>query len=167
MAADDRAAFTAWARAHQRRLVRTAYLLCGDQGRAEDLTQEALIKVARRWRRLCDGEPYAYARRILVNDNISWWRRRQPEITLTDLPEISAAAPDTSVHRRLALIDALAHLAPKQRAVLVLRYYEDLTEAQTAQVLGVSVGTVKSQAHDALRNLRETSPELAEFMGGR
>ncbi|MGI8881026.1 MAG: SigE family RNA polymerase sigma factor [Jatrophihabitans sp.] len=167
MARDDRASFTTWARAHQHRLVRTAYLLCGDQGRAEDLAQEALIKVARQWPKLRDGEPYAYARRILVNDNISWWRRRRPDVVLSDVPELSAAGPDNSVHRRLALTDALAQLAPKQRAVLVLRYYEDLTEAQTAQALGISVGTVKSQAHDALRRLRETSPELAEFIGGK
>lgn len=156
-------AFTEWASSRQQSLLRAAYLLTGDLGRAEDLVQEALVKIATRWPRLADGNPEAYARRILFRDNVSLWRRRR-EVPVERLPAGSVAKPDES---RLMVADALARLAPRQRAVLVLRYFEDLTETQTAAVLGISVGTVKSQAYDALARLREHSADLVDLLEER
>lgn len=157
----DREAFTEWARERQLALLRTAILLTGDHHRAEDLVQEALAKVALRWRRLQSGHPDAYARQIMVRDNVSWWRRYGAEksIEVRESP-----TPDTNVDRRLMLTDALAQLTPRQRADVVLRYYDDLTERDTAAAMGVSVGTVKSQTHLALRRLREAAPGLAELL---
>jgi RNA polymerase sigma-70 factor (sigma-E family) len=162
---DDREAFSAWARERQLSLLRTAYLLTGDHQRAEDLVQEALTKVALRWRRLAETNPDAFTRRVMVNDNISWWRRRRGEVT-TDVGDRAADGPLESEYaeRRLLLVDALARLTPRQRAVIVLRFYDDLTTEATAQLLGVAVGTVKSQTNLALRRLREAAPELAELL---
>jgi RNA polymerase sigma-70 factor (sigma-E family) len=155
--------FSAWAAHAQGRLLRTAVLLTGDHQRAEDLVQEALVKVAIRWRRLGDGHPEAYARRVLVRDNISWWRKHRREL-LVEPPEGPPLDPAAATDRRILLDRALAALTPKQRAVVVLRYYDDLTEQATAEVLGVAVGTVKSQTHLALRRLAEAAPELAELL---
>jgi RNA polymerase sigma-70 factor (sigma-E family) len=164
VASDDRETFTAWASARQPALFRTAYLLTADRSRAEDLTQTALIKVASRWARLRDGDPDAYARTCIVRDNISTWRRRRHELLVAAVPERATGDASASVDRRLALASALATLAPRQRTVLVLRYYADLTEQQTAEALGLSVGTVKAHAHQALSKLRTAAPELAEFV---
>lgn len=158
-------AFRRWAGDRQLALLRTAVLLTGDHHRAEDLVQEALTKVALRWGRLADGNPEAYARQIIVRDNISWWRKRRHEVVGDPLagpavPDIAAAAD-----RRMLLDRALAALTPRQRAVVVLRYYDDLSERDVAEALGVTVGTVKSQTHLALRRLREAAPELAELLG--
>jgi RNA polymerase sigma-70 factor (sigma-E family) len=155
-------AFTDWASSRQHALLRGAFLLTGDLGRAEDLVQEALVKVALRWARLASENPEAYARRIIYRDNVSFWRRRR-DVVVEILPEVEAPAHESE--RRLMIASALASLAPRQRAVLVLRYFEDLTEMQTAEVLGISVGTVKSQASDALARLREQSPDLAALIG--
>lgn len=157
-------AFRRWAGDRQLALLRTAVLLTGDHHRAEDLVQEALAKVALRWRRLADGSPEAYARQIIVRDNISWWRKRRNEVVADaprgpDVPDIARAAD-----RRILLDRALAALTPRQRAVVVLRYYDDLSERDTAEALGVTVGTVKSQTHLALRRLREAAPELADLL---
>ena len=161
---DDREAFTAWAEQRQLALLRTAVLLTGDPQRAEDLVQEALTKVALRWRRLRDGHPDAYARRILVRDNISWWRKHGAELVVdVDDPRRTPSGEGGS-DRRLMLKDALDRLTPKQRAVVVLRYLDDLSERDTAEALGVSVGTVKSQTSLALRRLREAAPELAQLL---
>lgn len=160
----DRESFTAWASARRARLMQIATFLTGDTGRAEDLVQEALTKVAQRWPRLRDGNPDAYARQILVRDNISWWRRSRLE-RVSDVPDPGRTPPaDGDVVRRLLLLDALRGLTERQRGVLVLRYFEDLSEAEIAQALGVSTGTVKSTAHLALRRLRELAPELAELL---
>lgn len=161
---DERETFTRWAADRQLALLRTAVLLTGDHHRAEDLVQDALTKVAVRWRRLRDGNPEAYARQVIVRANISWWRKHRREL-VSDPPDRTDAtdgygAADT---RRL-LDDALATLTPRQRAVVVLRYYDDLSERDTADALGVSVGTVKSQTHLSLRRLREAAPELAELL---
>lgn len=160
---DDEAAFTRWADQRQHALLRTAVLLTGDRQRAEDLVQEALVAVAVRWRRLAAQDPDAYARQVVVRRNVSWWRRHRREVTLADVDPGAAALG--GIDRRLLLDRALADLTPKQRAVVVLRYYADLTERDTAAALGVSVGTVKSQTHLALRRLREAAPELAELIG--
>lgn len=155
--------FAQWAVAHERELVRTAYLLTGDRHRAEDLVQEALVKVALRWSRLRTGNPGGYARTILVRDNISWWRRRREYPT--DLaPDEAAVTSDPEA--ALLVRRALARLTPAQRAVLVLRHLDDLSERATAEVLQVSVGTVKSQNAAALARLRDGAPELLELIGG-
>lgn len=154
--------FSEWAAGVQRRLLRFAYLLTGDVHCAEDLVQEALVKIALRWPKLRDGNPTAYARTVIVRDNVSWWRRRKdvPTPTLDDLAEVSTDAEAALVVRR-----ALDRLTPKQRAVLVLRHFDDLSEHDTAEALGVSVGTVKSQNAAALARLRDGAPELLELIG--
>jgi RNA polymerase sigma-70 factor (sigma-E family) len=145
-------------------LLRTAYLLTGDRHLAEDLMQTALAKTYRHWSRVSSGSPEAYVRQAMVRENISWWRRRRgAEVTVAEVPE--SPMPRDDVDRRLALDSALRQLTPQQRAVLVLRYYADLTERQTADALGCSVGTVKTHAHRALARLREFKPELAELLG--
>ena len=161
---DERETFTRWAGERQLALLRTAVLLTGDHHRAEDLVQDALTKVAVRWRRLRDGNPEAYARQVIVRDNISWWRKHRRE-QVTDVPDRTDASDGyAAADTRRALADALAALTPRQRAVVVLRYYDDLSERETADVLGVSVGTVKSQTHLSLRRLREAAPELADLL---
>lgn len=162
---DEREAFTRWARGRQVALLRTAILVTGDHQRAEDLVQEALTQVALRWRQLSDGYPDAYARQVIVRTNISWWRRRRREVLSDEAARTgSAPAPDAGSDSRIALDRALGALTDKQRAVVVLRFYEDLSERDTAEALGVTVGTVKSQTHLALRRLRETSPHLAVML---
>ncbi|MDO9456357.1 SigE family RNA polymerase sigma factor [Nocardioides sp.] len=159
----DEAGFTRWAAQRQPTLLRTAILLTGDRHRAEDLVQDALTAVAARWGRLSGQDPDAYARQVVVRRNISWWRKHRREVVVAEVRPGLAAADLTD--RRLLLDHALATLTPRQRAVVVLRYYADLTERDTADALGVSVGTVKSQTHLALRRLREAAPELAELIG--
>jgi RNA polymerase sigma-70 factor (sigma-E family) len=159
----DEAGFTEWAAAHQRQLLRSAYLLTGDLHRAQDLVQEALVKVALRWSRLSGGHPTAYARTIIVRDNVSWWRRQRdvPTDESTD-PVAVSSDPETA----LVVQRSLARLAPRQRAVVVLRHFDDLTERETAEVLGITVGTVKSTNAAALARLREGAPELLDLIGG-
>ncbi|MFG1709627.1 SigE family RNA polymerase sigma factor [Nonomuraea sp. M3C6] len=150
--------------ARQQALMRTAYLLTGDAHLAEDLLQSVLVKVAGQWYKLAkDGNPEAYTRRALVNQYISWRRRPRPELPSADPPERGTSYDDAALDR-IVLRQALAKLTPKQRAVIVLRYWEDLTEAQTAEALGCSPGTVKSQAHHALARLRTLAPELADLL---
>ena len=144
-------------------LSRTAYLLTGDAHLAEDLVQTALFKAARSWHRI-QGSPEAYVRRILYTQNVSWWRsRRHVRETPVERYDAPAAAPDTDL--RLTLEQALAGLTTRQRTVLVLRYFEDLTEVQTAATLGIAPGTVKSISRQALGRLRTLAPELAELVG--
>lgn len=160
----DEQEFTAWAGGVERRLLRSAYLLTGDLQRAEDLVQEALVKVALRWSRLRDGNPTAYARTIVVRDNVSWWRRRRLEVVADGVGD-DAAAVSSDPEAALVVRRALARLTPAQRAVLVLRHFDDLSERDTAAVLGVSVGTVKSQNAAALARLRSGAPELLDLIG--
>lgn len=162
---DQHADFTAFAEACQHRLLRSAYLICGDRHLAEDLLQTALVKVALRWPRIRDGQPEAYLRTILYRDAVSWWRARRREVTVAEPPDRNGLddGGDT-IQLRVIFADALARLTPKQRAILVLRYYEDHTEARTAEVLGVALGTVKSQTSVALRRLRELAPELSDLV---
>jgi len=159
----DEAAFTEFVLARSAALTRTAYLLTSDHQLAEDLVQTALFKAARAWDRIAEPEPYV--RRILYTENVSGWRRRRHvSETLTDGYDAPADdAPDRDLH--LALEQALGRLTPKQRRVLVLRYYEDLTEVETARVLGIGVGTVKSTHRQALRRLRTVAPELGDLIG--
>ena len=152
-------AFEEFVAARSATLLRTAYLLTRDHGLAEDLLQTALTKAYLAWSRI-DGDPEPYVRRILVNTYASWWRRKwRGEHPTDELPE------DSNHDHRLGesgdLWDALGRLPRRQRAVVVLRFFEDLTEAQTAALLGISVGTVKSQTSKALAKLR-IDPSLTE-----
>jgi RNA polymerase sigma-70 factor (sigma-E family) len=144
-------------------LLRVAYLACGDKAEAEDLLQTALERTYRNWDRVRHDSPEPYVRRVIVNAAISRARRRAilSIIPMRTLPERAARSSDVDL--RHVLMDVLRDLPPKQRAVIVLRYWEDLSEAQTAEVLGCTVGTVKSQASKAMAKLRtalgETSVE--------
>jgi len=161
--------FADYVRSRQHRLLRAAYLVCGDEHLAEDLLQGAFIKLALHWHKVKNGHPDAFVRRILYRDAISAWRRTRREVIHDDGPLGLALAPDEVAGRgdRVDLLRILAELPPRQRAVIVLRYFEDRSERDTADALGVSVGTVKSQAHDALRRLRELIPDLTlETPGG-
>ncbi|MCZ4500841.1 MAG: sigma-70 region 4 domain protein [Marmoricola sp.] len=152
--------FTVYVTARRPALLRTAYLLCGDVHLAEDLVQTALVKAVGHWKRIGDN-PGPWLRTVMVNDHISRWRKHRGREHLTAiLPETTA--PGADLDRDLVLAAALQELAPGQRAVVVLRYYEDLTEAETARVLGVAVGTVKSQHRDAIARLRQLVPDLVE-----
>lgn len=163
-AADDgRDAYLSFVECHQNRLLRAAYLICGNRHQAEDLLQDALLKLALRWPSVRHGDPAAYVRTILYRDAVSWWRRHRREWLSGYPPEQVGGDVDDAL--RLTVHAALGQLPPRQRAVLVLRYFEDLTEAATAEALGVTVGTVKSQCHAALRRLREVAPELGRDDG--
>lgn len=148
----DREDFEDYVAARRPGLVRTAYLLTGSHHEAEDLVQATLLKVVPKWPRIAD-HPEPYVRKVLSREAISRWRRRRwREVTTDLLPETPAEGPagaDEDLRR------ALLGLSPRQRAVIVLRYYEDLTEQQTADRLGIRRGTVKSHARDALARLRE------------
>ena len=156
--------------ARQVSLLRAAWLLTGNGVHAQDLVQHALVKTLPRWRNLVDeGHPEAYVRKVMLNSYLSWWPRLGGrEEPRADLPE--AAAEDPGLARaelRAALVGALNRLPRRQRAVVVLRYYEDLSEAQTAAELGCSVGTVKSQASRGLAALREVMSIADESQGVR
>lgn len=162
----DQPSFEAYARARTAALSRIAYLLTGDHHLAEDLVQQTFLRVAGRWRRVvAGGDPDPYVRRVLYHQHISWWRRTR-RITRVPLAGTDRPVPDAAdrVAVTVAVQGALARLGPRQRAALVLRYFEDLSEAQTAEVLGCRVGTVKSQVRDGLARLRVLAPELAELM---
>jgi RNA polymerase sigma-70 factor (sigma-E family) len=137
-------------------LLRTAYLLQGDRASAEDLLQSALAKAYRHWSRVRRaGDPAAYVRTIMVNERRSWWRRTAGREVLDGrLPERPAPDEAAGLAERDAVWRAVLTLPPRTRAVLVLRYWEDLSEAEIADVLGCSVGTVKSQASRGLRRLQ-------------
>lgn len=151
------AAFEEFVVARSERLLRTAYLLTRDHALAEDLLQTALAKAWSSWHRI-EADPESYVRRIIVNTFATWWRRRwNGELPTEELPEPAAsnphlAGPDVAVSTDLW--DAVGRLPKRQRAVVVLRFYEDMSEAATAELLGVSAGTVKSQTSKALAKLR-------------
>ena len=134
-------------------LHQTAYLLTGDWALAEDLLQTALAKSYLRWDRI--EEPESYVRRVLVNTYASWWRRRwRGEVPHDVLPDTVGADAWGDVDARAALRGALTRLPRRMRAVVVLRFHEDMTEVAVADALGISVGTVKSQCAKALARLR-------------
>lgn len=160
MSAED--AFRSFVVARTPALSRTAYLLTGDAQLAEDLVQTALFKAARSWHRI-NGDPEPYVRRILYTQNISWWRQRKLKESALGDYDVPVAPADPDL--RLSLEQALARLTTKQRTVLVLRYFEDLTEVQTGQVLGIGAGTVKSTTRQAFARLRTLAPELVELIG--
>ncbi|MFD3555140.1 SigE family RNA polymerase sigma factor [Streptomyces goshikiensis] len=151
--------FAAFATAAWPRLVRTAQLLTGDFHEAEDLVQTTLVKVYARWRRVPRDEIDAYVRRALVNNNLSRLRRKRVVQLLTPMPPDSwrTAHPGhaEAVEQRTALQEALAELSPRQRAVMVLRFWEDLSEQEIADVMNCSIGTVKTHARRGLAALRD------------
>lgn len=150
-------ALDAYVRQRGHRLVRTAYLLTGDTQIAEDLVQNALASLLASWRRLPDvNNMDAYVYTALVNARRRWWRRRwHGEIPTERLPDVAAAEDHTArFERHEDMLAVLGTLPNRQRQVLVLRYFEDLTEAQTAQILRCSIGTVKSQAARGLAKMR-------------
>jgi RNA polymerase sigma-70 factor (sigma-E family) len=154
----DRSGFAEFVSACSPRLLRTAYLLTHDRGRAEDLLQTALTKTWLAWPRIV-GDPEPYVRRTLATTYISWWRLRSHHERPT--PDVmDTVTPVGSSDERVDLWAALGRLPRRQRAVVVLRYWEDLPEAEVAAALGCSVGTVKSQASKALAKLR-IDPRLA------
>ncbi len=158
--------FDSFVRARTHALLRSAYLLTGDQQLAEDLVQSALTRTHQAWQRLeHTGNAEAYARRTMYHLQVSWWRRRRvAEVMPERMPDQAGSADHAgAVSLRLAVKEALMQLTARQRAVLVLRYFEDWTESEAADLLGVSVGTVKSQTAKALARLRTIAPELADL----
>jgi RNA polymerase sigma-70 factor (sigma-E family) len=151
----DETGFEEFVAARSADLLRTAVLLTRDRGHAEDLLQTALVKAYRRWNRISNEDPYPYVRRILVTSAASWWRLRTTQ-EIVSLPAVDLAAPDETdrLAEREHMTAALAELPPRMRAVLVLRYTEDLSEAATAELLGCSIHTVRSQTVRGLARLR-------------
>lgn len=159
--------FAAFMSAHSADLLRTAWLLCGEAHRAEELTQQALVRTYAAWPRIRAGDPLAYTRRILANLRVDTWRRRRREVLTApeDLPDDASGpggtGPDGPDHPtrtadRDLLVRALATLSPRQRRIVVLRHLVGMPEAEVAADLGVSVGTVKSTTSRALATLRTT-----------
>lgn len=155
---DPVADFTVFAQANTPALYRIAYLLCGDQHRAQDLVQLALERTFKAWKKVGDGDPFAYARRVLATARIDTWRRTRREVLTDDpsstAPERRGPGSDDGLGERDRLVRALMALSVKQRRVVVLRYLLDRSEAETAAELGISAGTVKSTASRALARLR-------------
>lgn len=164
-----RAEFERFVSANGTKLLHTAYGLCGDWQHAEDLVQQTLVRIATRWSGIT-GDPLAYAYRCVVRANIDRWRarRRYPEV-LADPAAIAALQPGSvdppvaTDEDRSGVLEALQGLPFRQRSILVLRYVQDLSEAQTAEVLGISVGAVKSGASRGLARLRDTIESTAEY----
>jgi RNA polymerase sigma-70 factor (sigma-E family) len=160
----DADSFESFVRARTPALLRSAYLLTGDQQLAEDLVQTALAKTSLAWRRLeRERSAEAYVRRVMYHQQVSWWRRRRvAETPYGQLPETVTSDSSDGTATRVAVASALARLTPRQRAVLVLRYFDDQPDSVVAELLGISIGTVKSQTHKALARLRVVAPELAD-----
>lgn len=163
MGTEDNESFTAFVIAQQAGLLRLAVLLAGDRGHAEDLVQVALMKTYRHWVRISrSGPPTAYVRRVLVTTHTSWRRRlstaEQVMETLPDRVDPSPAPGEEDEELRRAL----RALPPRMRTAIVLRYFEDLSEAETARALGMSVGSVKSQASRGLERLRADLRQVNE-----
>lgn len=163
MRAEDEQEFREYAAGRWTWLVQAAVLLTGDAGHAEDLAQTVLVRVFASWARVRGAENMdAYTMRILINQNKNRFRKRRVVEDLTAVPpERGGGDVTTRVDQRSVLVAALASLPKRQREVVVLRYWEDYSEAETARILGCSVGTVKSQASKALAKLRTQASVLA------
>lgn len=160
---EDREGFREFVAARSASLFRLAMALTGERPAAEDLVQHALTQTLARWRNVGDN-PEGYVRRAMYHRQVSVWRRRGRirEVPVERVPERTSPDEISTVDLRLALRLALLRLGSRQRAVLVARYLEDLSEQQTAELLDCSVGTVRSQTHRALARLRQIAPELAQ-----
>jgi RNA polymerase sigma-70 factor (sigma-E family) len=144
-------------------LFQTAYLLAGDRWAAEDLVQSALTKTAANWRRIRDPAAIeGYVRRVMYHEQVSSWRRRSrvTEVSTERPPDRVGEGHAEVADLRVVMRAALDRLTPRQRTMLVLRYFEDLGEAEIARLLGVKVGTVRSQIYRSLERLRKIAPEL-------
>ena len=161
----DVAEFDEFVVARSQALVRSAYLLVQDEGLAEDLVQTALTKSWFAWKRIDD--PEAYVRRVMVTTATSWWRRRWVRETPTEQPPAQETTNTLDPGDAQDLWDAIGRLPRRQRAVVVLRYMEDRTESDTAELMGCSVGTVKSQCAKALAKLRVDPALDASVPDGR
>lgn len=163
--------FSEFVAGHTTALSRVAYLLTGDHQAAQDLLQSALTKAAYRWHKLSRYDrPDAYVRRTMYHEVVTSWRRRRriAEYSAAEVPETPSTVDEADrADRRLVLERALVQLTPKQRAVLVIRFFEDRSEAEAAELLGCGIGTVKSQTHRALARLRAIAPELVELVETR
>jgi RNA polymerase sigma-70 factor (sigma-E family) len=150
----DRPEFAEFVAARSPALLRTARLLTGDWASAEDLVQDSLAKCWSRWSRI-EGNPEPYVQKVMLHTYLAWsrrlWTRERPS---DDLPDVVVDDPAGQVVEVAEIHAALARLPRRQRAVVVLRYFDDLSEGDTARILGISVGTVKSQASKALSALR-------------
>ena len=159
-ATDDE--FTEFVRANQSQLVHAATLITGSRAKGEDLTQEALLKTYVAWGRVRQDEAFAYTRRVMVNHNIDRWRlrHREPVLTKDGNPADGPSHDGHGVEHRDEIVRALAPLSRRERTIVVLRYYFDLTEVRVADELGISVGTVKSTCSRALARISPaTSPD--------
>lgn len=141
------------------RLLKLGRALAGDEHRGADLVQDALERMFLTWSTV--QNPEAFVRRTMVNRNVSVWRKLRRERPLPDREDLGLSSTEERFHDH-ELFAAVRQLPPRQRAVIALRYYEDLTEAQTAEVLGCSVGTVKRQAAEAMAKLRALLPMFTE-----
>ena len=163
MRQSDEDGFTDFVRAHSATLFRTAYLMTGDYQRAEDLLQTTLVRLYQRWSRVeAMDRPVGYARKVLVSQAVSWWRRRSSHETtllLRDEPASGDRMEEVAEHERVW--QAVLSLPVRQRAVTVLKFYEDLSEAQIADALDMAPGTVKSHGHAAARRLADLLGEPA------
>lgn len=158
--------FEEFVAARSHRLLGTAVLLTQDRALAEDLLQTTMAKCWFAWPRI-SGDPEPYVRRVLVNTYVSWWRRRwNGEVPSDTLPDRAGTEVHGGSDSRHDLRIALARLPKRQRTVVVLRFYEDMAERQVAQMLGCSVGTVKSQTSKALAKLRVDTALLETNDGG-
>jgi RNA polymerase sigma-70 factor (sigma-E family) len=158
--------FDEFVRVSSARLLRTSYLLAGDRGHAEDMLQEALVRAARHWR-TARSSPEAYTRRVIVNLATDRWRARQrrpAEVPLDDpaARRLGQVELPLSADNRTVMLDALRQLPYQQRAVAVLRYWHGVPVAETASMLGISEGTVKSYAARAIARLREVLTDRIE-----
>ncbi|GGM51178.1 DNA-directed RNA polymerase sigma-70 factor [Micromonospora sonchi] len=162
---ETRQDFTAFVGARSHALFRTALALTGHRQQAEDLLQTVLAKAYRHWGKVRHGQPEAYLRRALYREQVSWWRRpmRSREVVTDRLPDVASTDLTGRVDLSMALRASLDRLAPKQRAVLVLRYLEDLSDEEIADILRCKPTTVRSQAARALDRIRTLCPELTHL----
>lgn len=163
---EAKARFGEFAASRTPALIRVAYLLTGDQHAAEDLVQSALAKTLARWSSLRHDDPEGYIRAVMYREQVSRWRRPRRE-TLVGAP-VDRAYPDPAhqIDLRVSMRQALLELSPAHRTMIVLRYFEDLTETQVASALGCSIGSVRSRTHRAVSRLRELMPanDLTEVL---
>jgi RNA polymerase sigma-70 factor (sigma-E family) len=165
--AQERAEFAEFVAARSAALHRAAYLMVGETSLAQDLVQEALTKTYAAWPRLHDkGNAEAYTRKAITTTAISWFRRKgwSHERSSAELPDRATPGHDDQVAQSTWLWECLMTLPVRQRAAIVLRYYEDLTEAQTAETMGCAVGTVKSQVSAGLAKLRQQLGDDADLL---
>ncbi|SEF88809.1 RNA polymerase sigma-70 factor, sigma-E family [Nonomuraea solani] len=165
---DQQRDFTEFVTSRSDSLIRLAYVLTNDQHAAEDLLQTALAKTAAHWRRIREN-PEAYVRRVMYHEQVGRWRspRWGRERVLQEPPDRGVADRTGEIETRVTLAEALRALPVRKRAVLVLRYYEDLPESEVAKIMGCSVGTVRSQTHEAVARLRRLAGESTNLEGLR